>query len=213
MKTVVKQSAEAQAIRNLREHLIAGHFPPGARLTEMRLATELGVARATIRTALNHLAQERLIVRSPYRGWAVAELGWRDAWELYTLRASLESLASRLAASEASEADRRSLETIMSGLTDASTEGAMAKAMTFDFKLHKTIVKISGHRRLAEHYRIAEQQIRVCVAWSDCLLQSAGSLVEQHQPIVDAILRPRRKQPPPYPSSTTSVKARSSSNT
>lgn len=188
MKSIVKRSAEAQAISILREHILHGTVAPGARLTEMELAGDLKVARATVRTALHHLAQEGIVVQTPYTGWAVADLSSVDAWELCTLRAALESLAARLAAQTSTELGQRRLATAMANLERASGTGALAAMAEADFALHQTIVAASGHRRLAEQYRIVEQQVRLYIASSDALVPSGEELVEQHRPLVAAIL-------------------------
>ncbi|MBV8883908.1 MAG: FCD domain-containing protein [Chroococcidiopsidaceae cyanobacterium CP_BM_RX_35] len=48
------------------------------------------------------------MVQFPYRGCVAAGLSSQDAWELYTLRSTLEGLAARLAA-EAITLDKRKL--------------------------------------------------------------------------------------------------------
>ncbi|MGD0188238.1 MAG: GntR family transcriptional regulator [Roseiarcus sp.] len=188
MKSVVKSSAEAQAVAILRERLLQGDLAPGSRLTEMELSSRLRIARATVRQALHHLAQEGLILLIPYTGWMVADLTPVDAWELYTLRASLESLAAGLAAAKLSDVGREKLLGVMAQLARASASGSPPDAAEADFALHQAIVGLAGHRRLAEQYRVVSQQVRMFIASSDALLVSGRALVDQHQPIVDAIL-------------------------
>lgn len=188
MKPVQKQSAETQAIAILREQVLSGALAPGARLTEMDLSARLQIARATVRIALHHLAQEGLIVQIPYTGWLVSDLTPSDAWELHTLRASLEALAARLAASRAGELGRRNLQSAMARLAKACASGSLPERAAADFALHETIVQCSGHRRLAEQYRIVGQQVRMYIASSDALVAREKDLIDQHQPIVDAIL-------------------------
>lgn len=185
---VLKKSAEAQATDILREQILRGVFEPGARLTEMKLAVALDVSRATVRTALHQLTVEGLVVQIPYTGWSVMTLTSHDAWELYTLRASLEGLAARLAAASLTPDGRDKLEAAFKLLCDSALRGSLQKATAADFALHKTIVELSGHRRLAEQYRLVEQQVRVTIASTNALLPSKSSIVGQHKPIVDAIL-------------------------
>ncbi|WP_432974535.1 GntR family transcriptional regulator [Dactylosporangium sp. CA-233914] len=60
----------------LRAKLASGEFPPGAALpSEAALVAEFGVARNTVRRALDALAEEGLIVAQPGRGRVVAEAG------------------------------------------------------------------------------------------------------------------------------------------
>jgi DNA-binding GntR family transcriptional regulator len=188
LDAVLKKSAEAQATDILRDRILRGALEPGARLTEIKLADALNVSRATLRTALHQLTVEGLVIQVPYTGWSVMTLTAHDAWELYTLRASLEGLAARLAAAALTADGRGKLEAAFNLLCDAALKGSLQKATAADFALHKTIVELSGHRRLAEQYRLVEQQVRVTIASTNALLPDKASIVDQHKPIVDAIL-------------------------
>lgn len=70
---VRRPSAEAyQAVLASVEH---GHYPAGARLpSERLLAEQLGISRASLRSALTRLAEEGMLEASAQRGWfAVAK--------------------------------------------------------------------------------------------------------------------------------------------
>src|SRR4030081_3333415 len=107
LKPIQKRSAEVQATDALREQILRGGARPGSRLTEIGLSQQLGLSRSTIRTALQRLANEGLVVQEPYTDWQVASLSGADAWELYTLRASLEALGARLAVGAAPQGGGR----------------------------------------------------------------------------------------------------------
>lgn len=66
--------ATTGAAQQLREWLQRKHLPPGTRLpSERLLAQQLGVSRTTIRSALNLLAAEELLVCQAKRGWFVPQ--------------------------------------------------------------------------------------------------------------------------------------------
>ncbi|CAH1665868.1 GntR family transcriptional regulator [Chelatococcus asaccharovorans] len=195
VRSVKKVSAEVQAADVLRESIVSGRLPPGMKLTEIKLSEQLEVSRATVRTALHQMAQEGLIVQVPYTGWTVMTLTSRDAWELYTLRSSLEALAARLVVERASRSTAESsmvkerLTKSLKALSAACVGGRKAEIAEADFALHKAIIALSGHRRLAEQYLKVEQQIRIYIASSDSLVPHPEQIVAQHQPLVDAIVR------------------------
>lgn len=186
---VQKLSAEVQAASALRHGILDGEIPPGTKLTEIRMAEQLGVSRATIRTAFHQLAQEGLIDQVPYTGWTVMSLSSHDAWELYTLRSSLEALAARLVATEISKKDASAalnkIERVFSTLESACLDGDRGRIAEADFALHRTVIDLAGHKRLAEQYTKVEQQIRIYISSSDALVEPA-SIVEQHRPILEA---------------------------
>lgn len=92
------RSLDWRAADMLREQILTGAFPPGHRLTETMLATELDVSRGTVRSALRSLTYEGLVAQVAYSKWLVPELALQDARELATLHAALAGLAARLAA-------------------------------------------------------------------------------------------------------------------
>ncbi len=68
-KGVGTQALYTQLIAHLRERILDGRLPPGARLpTEMELARELQISRGTVRQALGALESEGLLDRTQRRG-------------------------------------------------------------------------------------------------------------------------------------------------
>ncbi|MFC3058867.1 GntR family transcriptional regulator [Paenirhodobacter populi] len=188
LRPVARQSTESIVTDNLRDFILSGEARPGERLTEIALADQLGVARATLRTALHRLTVEGIVVQIPYTGWQVASLTPHDVWEIWTLRGSLESLASRLAAQRREPEIRAALETAFSALRTACEAGNLKEMIDADFALHQVIIDSSGHRRLAAQYRIVEQQVRLFIATSNTHVATGpGDIIAQHQPLIAAL--------------------------
>src|ERR1700677_2474063 len=82
----------------IRAAILSGHFKPGDRLIEDRLAEEFAVSRNPIREAMRTLASEGLIEVTARRGAVVASLSPQEAEELLEVRATLEGANARLAA-------------------------------------------------------------------------------------------------------------------
>ena len=186
---LVKTPIETQAAAALRASIVAGDIPAGQRITEIEIAGQMGLSRATVRAALHQLAREGLLTLVPYTGWTVMSLSAQDAWELYTLRSAIERLAAQLVAAainDAGKADR--LREAYEQLVSACKRGHAARIAEADFGLHQTIIALAGHRRLTEQYALLEQQIRVYIRSSDALLPNPNMVIAQHKPIVAAIL-------------------------
>lgn len=90
------QSVKAQL--RLREMILAGELPGGARIAELAIVEKLGVSRTPIRAALMRLEQEGLLQRLPGGGYAVRTFSEADVADAIALRGTLEGLAARLAA-------------------------------------------------------------------------------------------------------------------
>ncbi len=67
-------SRKDAVLRLLRNAIIDGRLPAGARLDQNELASRLGVSRMPVREALKQLETEKLVVVFPYRGVEVARL-------------------------------------------------------------------------------------------------------------------------------------------
>ncbi|CAM3387010.1 HTH gntR-type domain-containing protein [Bordetella sputigena] len=186
---IEKQSAEQLAADAIREYILSGQISPGSKLTEAFLAERFGLSRATVRGALQRMSQEGLVQLVPYTGWETIRITSHDAWELYTLRASMESLAARLACASLDEKGRGLLETAYKRLVDACAAEDNRAVSRADFNLHQTIIELSGHARLAQWYKVVEQQISLYITWSDFIPKNVYTTVPAHHgPIVQAIL-------------------------
>jgi DNA-binding GntR family transcriptional regulator len=171
LEPITRKSAESLALDRLREAILMGGLAAGARLTETALADQLATSRATVRTALHHLVAEGLAVQVPYTGWMVTSLTANDAWELVTLRASLERL-----------------DAAFEKLAISASSRKPAAATTADFAFHRAIIVAAAHERLVEHYRRVSQQISILIASSNALMSDPSHLVDQHAPIYRAII-------------------------
>ncbi|KUF06809.1 GntR family transcriptional regulator [Leucobacter sp. G161] len=77
----------------IRRAIILGSLNPGDRLTEARLADQLGVSRPTVREALNALAEEGLVTKQPYKGLRVAQLDPAAIHDIAVSRTALDMVA------------------------------------------------------------------------------------------------------------------------
>jgi DNA-binding GntR family transcriptional regulator len=184
---IIPRSLDVQAADVLRDEILGGALAPGSRLLEIELSERLNLSRGTIRSALQQLIYEGLVVQLPYRGCTVVGLTAQDAWELYTLRNALEGFAAGLVATMLTPTKVEVLAAALQELVDiAQTEDWQAIANA-DFNLHKTIFQLSDHHRLQQQYQIIEQQIRLYIASCNALQADRYELVEQHIELVNAI--------------------------
>lgn len=183
-----KRLLDRQAADSIRLHILDGRLPPGWRLVETQLADQLAVSRGTVRSALSQLSHEGLVRQVAFTKWEVSGISLVDAWELYTLRGALEALAARLATERATPAERSRLREILAELIAAVREERFADATAADFALHKEIVDLAHHRRLAEQHRLVLQQVHVCMIHAGFLPKDYRDLIADHAALVDAIV-------------------------
>lgn len=186
---IEKRSLNDAACGKIREAIVTGAIAPGARLTEVALASRMALSRGTIRAALHRLVTEGLVVQHPYAGWEVATLTSRDAWELYTLRGALEALAARLAAENMDATKRQMLLEAFERLRVAASSDDPKAITDADLGLHKTIVSLSGHRRLVDQYALVEHQVRMYIASTNARLPRRQLVVQEHEGFVQAVAK------------------------
>ena len=85
-----------QAYEKIKEKILNLAYPPGMPLTEAMLASELGMSRSPIRSAIQMLQAEGLIVSDYYKSMTVREITDKDINELYQIRELLEGAAFKL---------------------------------------------------------------------------------------------------------------------
>jgi DNA-binding GntR family transcriptional regulator len=186
--TINPRSLDVQAADVLREQILTGALPPGSRLLEIELSEQFNLSRGTIRSALQQLTYEGLVVQYPYRGCTVCGLSSQDAWELYTLRQALESLAARIAAEAITPSQAKILEAALQKIIQAAKKGSWSEVAAADFALHQAIIQFSGHRRLQQQYKFVEQQIRLYIISCNALHIDLDDIAVEHQRLVSAIV-------------------------
>lgn len=186
---VDRQSMDQVVADRLRDAIVGGGFQPGARLTEIDLASRLAVSRSTVRAGLQRLLSEGLVGLQPYSGWHVLKLGSQDAWELFTLRSCLEALASRLAAGNIDDNGRAALQDSFRNLRTAVQRADDKSIADADLAIHTMIFNLARHTRLSAHYELVKQQVRLYIASSNAMLKNRKQVIANHHELVDAICR------------------------
>ena len=108
-KLVIPRSPtiRGEAFKIIREMIISGEISPGTRLSESKLATELGTSRTPVREALHTLEKENLIESIPRVGYIVREIIAEEADEIVEIRIALETLAAKRASQKISATELR----------------------------------------------------------------------------------------------------------
>src|SRR5262245_51402046 len=89
------KSPSPSVVATLRQLILEGRYPPGARLAEIPVAQALGVSRTPVRLAFRTLSQEGLLHRVGKRGLEVRAFTETDVLCAVEVRGALEGLAAR----------------------------------------------------------------------------------------------------------------------
>ncbi len=151
-------SLAGQAVDVLRELVLTGDIPPGARVNEVELAQRLGISRGPLREAIRHLASEGLLVLAPHRGASVPTCDEADVRALFELRTALECAAAELAASRRTEADVVRLRAVCEESRRAYSAGERFP-YRLDLAFHQALLDAARSPRIAEQVRLVQQRV------------------------------------------------------
>lgn len=144
----------------LREAILNGDYEAGRRLNEVHISQSLGVSRTPVRAGLQALAGEGLLDYAPNRGFTVRAFQLNEIVDAYDIRASLESIAARLAAQRGLETQERIA--IENSLADGEKllrrgsfkSGDLSAYRIINGNFHDAILFAARNRMLAEMIRI-----------------------------------------------------------
>ncbi|MBS3652245.1 GntR family transcriptional regulator [Pseudaminobacter sp. 19-2017] len=180
---------EVEIARDLQADILDGIWKPGDRLVELDLAERYKVSQGTVRAALKYLQANGLVQHRPRRGNFVIDVTKEDINEISVLRDTLESLGARLAAQAIDDAGRTALIAVFEDMRRAAKSGRRKRLVELDLAFHRTVIEISGNRRLREIYRQLESQALLFLRMADAFYPEAEEIIDLHVPLLEAICR------------------------
>ena len=184
---VQRSTAAQQVAAGLASRIVAGAFAPGDRLRESAIATELGVARNTVREAVRILELSGLVRHEVNRGAVVISPTPEKVEALYTARERLETAA---VARPAGEAELAALRKAYDDLVDAAASHEVLRIVDVDLAFHSAIVSMLGSSRLDEYYAELMVELRfylTVLSLEDREFEQPDDIVAEHQAILEAI--------------------------
>lgn len=194
------ESAQVRAQLQLREMILAGELPGGARIAELSIVEKLGVSRTPIRAALMRLEQEGLLESLPNGGFAVRTFSERDVSEAIELRGTIEGLSARLAAERGAPAvvlteARECLGKIDGVLSQpALDDEAFSRYVTLNESFHTLLSEMAGSEVIAKELdRVSSMPFASASGFVVVQANSPGArdmlivAQDQHRQVLEAI--------------------------
>ena len=113
------------------------------RLDERMIAGQLGISRTPVREALARLEQDGFVEIRPRRGVFVRRKSLDEILELIVVWAALESMAARLAATRASDAEFDSLRALAASFSENEARADIAEYSEANVSFHQRILELS----------------------------------------------------------------------
>ncbi len=171
----------------LEQDILGGKYAYGEVLTEARLCEEMGVSRTPIREAIRRLEQEN-ILRESGRGLVVQGITPEDIADILDIRARIEGMAARRAATAMTDAQKKALKQAVD-LQEFYVSRADADNIQWqDHEFHEMIYAGCGslalqstlvplHRKALKYRRASVEKVT-----------RAQASVEEHRRIYEAIV-------------------------
>lgn len=172
---------------SIREAIISGELEPGKRLMEVQLAEKMGVSRTPVREAIRKLELEGLVVMKPRKGTHVAELSKKDIIEVLEVRATLDALATGLAAERITPEEIKSLESACSHLEMHIKKQNIQGIIKKDVEFHDIIYHASGNEKLMQIIANLREQVQRYRIYYFSEFRNVKDVMIEHSDIIAAI--------------------------
>lgn len=150
-----------QVVRLVREDIVEGRLPPGVRLVESALCETYGVSRTVVREALRQLESEHLVNVVPNAGPIVAVLTEAEIRAIYVVRATLEALAGKLFAENATSAHRKAFVKLGKRLDKEYRKGNVESREAIKAEFYECLMEGAQNEVLTESLRAMHARIAI----------------------------------------------------
>lgn len=180
-----------EVLPKLRDYLVEGNLPAGARIPERQLCERFGISRTPLREALKVLAAEGLVELLPNRGARVRTLSEQDICELFDLMAGLEALAGRLACERITDQEISEIEALHHEMYTFYMRGDLHGYFKTNQAIHQAIVRAAHNTVLSVSYCAYTGRIQR-IRYSANLAKSGdrwGEAMREHEAMLGALRR------------------------
>ncbi|MGZ3494563.1 MAG: GntR family transcriptional regulator [Thermodesulfobacteriota bacterium] len=147
----VKREDSSNKVYGALKGMIADYrFQPGVRLKIEDLAKELGATRTSVSEAIRRLEQEGLVKNMPNRGIIMVEMTLEKSFELFQVRAALETLVGKLAAENIDDRTVTKMAKCLEEQLEVVKKGDLIRYSQLDFDFHSMIYEMTRNSFLEE---------------------------------------------------------------
>jgi DNA-binding GntR family transcriptional regulator len=178
-----------RVFEQIRSAITTKVFPPGARLTEAKLAEDLNVSKTPVREAFVRLREIGLIEADGRRGGRVVQPSRETIAEMYEVREALEAHAALLAAERAGSPAKAAIaDAAARSLAGARADDRNAFAAA-DIAFHEAIARSTQNDRLEVLVRNSLDLIAAVRRRDFEHVEASNACAEAHVAVADAIAR------------------------
>jgi DNA-binding GntR family transcriptional regulator len=168
------------------DRIVGGHYRPGERIVEFKLAKELGLSQSPVREGLRELAAVGIVTIHPRRGARVRLPSAKELADVSLVRAEIDALAARLAAGRVSDATLDTLEELIEQMLSRLDAGDFSGVTEADVRFHHLIAEASENHALVRAFDQLAPFARTFITLTLPDVDVRGIVLE-HRPILEAL--------------------------
>ena len=176
----------ASVKRIVLDRIVQGHYAPGERIVEFKLAKELGLSQSPVREGLRELAAVGIVTIHPRRGARVRLPSAKELADVSLVRAEVDALAARLAADRIPDATLETLGGLVDEMFDRLDAGDFSGVTEADVRFHHLIAEASENHALVRAFDQLAPFARTFITLTLPDVDVRG-IVQEHRPILDAL--------------------------
>jgi DNA-binding GntR family transcriptional regulator len=157
------------------------------RLDEKQLSQQLGVSRTPIREAITLLEQEGFLRTEPRRGIFIVRKTKKQIIEMIEMWAALESMAARLATTNASDDEIASLRTMFDEFRNETPAEHIDEYSDANIAFHQAIIRLSGSHLMGKTIEDLFVHMRAIRRMTISQKDRASRSIKDHMSIIEAL--------------------------
>jgi DNA-binding GntR family transcriptional regulator len=186
-KLIEVPNLRERVYKALKEMIIIQEIPPGEKLDEDSLASQLGVSRTPVRESLYRLENEGIVKIIPRRGAFIVKHSKESINEILSVREVLEGLSAREAASHITDAALEVLESLSEKFSESNVRLLSKEYLQVDVKFLKTIFEASKNEWLISLMNILNDHIQMLRLRTVTFQGRPEQSLSEHRRILEAL--------------------------
>jgi DNA-binding GntR family transcriptional regulator len=182
------ENLDQKAYSIIKRMIIDRKLLPGDKISQEKLAHDLGISRTPVVSALKYLEKEKLVEAKPRRGFYVRLFTMQEMVSIFELREVLEGLAARRAATNISDSQIVELRHFFEPFKDAGGTADLKSYAREDRRFHNFVTEVGAKeflKSILQTYNIISFSYQVVS--SEGLIRSPAETIPEHLAIIAAI--------------------------
>jgi len=185
--SIPRASLHEQAGHRLRQMLVEGRIPPGAKLNERELSELLQVSRTPLREAIKMLAAEGLVELLPNRGAVAVSLTEADVLNTFEVMAGLEAQSGELAAARVTPQELAEIQAMQFEMMAAYTRADLSAYYSINMRIHRAINAAAKNPVLTTVYNQVNARLQALRFRSNQDGEKWKRAVKEHEKMIEAL--------------------------